>query len=247
MNIPSHRALTLLFLCMPVWVYDRYARYEVLSGFINAIFLVVIGFFVFVEAIHRLFSPPELHRYASVLLRVLCSGNGGCAREFDVILWFLMSSVCACMATPPVTHPDVLSVCCLSSERLILVSFLGLAVNLVGMFCFHEAHEAAHGHSHDDHSHAHSHDHKHEHSHEHEAEDAEAGHSHHDHHHHDDHGMCVLVREARERWTAWLIRCVGCWWVGLDHHGHDHHDHSGTRLFAWFGVKSPLTHLYISV
>ena len=33
---------------------------EVLSGFINGLFLVVIGIFVFTEAIGRLFEPPEV-------------------------------------------------------------------------------------------------------------------------------------------------------------------------------------------
>ncbi|KAK3097668.1 hypothetical protein FSP39_011932 [Pinctada imbricata] len=37
-----------------------YDRVEVLSGFINGLFLVVIGIFVFTEAIGRLFEPPEV-------------------------------------------------------------------------------------------------------------------------------------------------------------------------------------------
>ncbi|XP_041371016.1 zinc transporter 5-like isoform X2 [Gigantopelta aegis] len=36
-------------------------RVEVLSGFINGLFLIVIGIFVFAEAIGRLFEPPEIH------------------------------------------------------------------------------------------------------------------------------------------------------------------------------------------
>ena len=33
---------------------------EVLSGFINGLFLVVIGIFVFTEALGRLVEPPEV-------------------------------------------------------------------------------------------------------------------------------------------------------------------------------------------
>ena len=38
----------------------RYDRVEVLSGFINGLFLVVIAIFVFAEAFTRLFEPPEV-------------------------------------------------------------------------------------------------------------------------------------------------------------------------------------------
>uniref|UniRef100_T1J8P6 Proton-coupled zinc antiporter SLC30A5 n=1 Tax=Strigamia maritima TaxID=126957 RepID=T1J8P6_STRMM len=37
-----------------------FGRVEVLSGFINGLFLVVIAFFVFTEALNRLFDPPEV-------------------------------------------------------------------------------------------------------------------------------------------------------------------------------------------
>lgn len=38
----------------------RYGRIEILSGFINGLFLVVIAFFVFMESVARLIDPPEL-------------------------------------------------------------------------------------------------------------------------------------------------------------------------------------------
>ena len=38
-----------------------YDRVEILSGFVNGLFLVVISFFVFVTALGRLFDPPEIH------------------------------------------------------------------------------------------------------------------------------------------------------------------------------------------
>jgi len=38
-----------------------YARYEVLAGFVNAIFLVFVGVSVVFEALERLWEPPEIH------------------------------------------------------------------------------------------------------------------------------------------------------------------------------------------
>lgn len=38
----------------------RYERFEVLSGFINGLFLTVIALNVFIEASRRLFDPPTV-------------------------------------------------------------------------------------------------------------------------------------------------------------------------------------------
>ena len=38
----------------------RYGRVEVLSGFVNGLFLVVISVFVFVAALQRLYDPPTV-------------------------------------------------------------------------------------------------------------------------------------------------------------------------------------------
>ncbi|XP_053557327.1 proton-coupled zinc antiporter SLC30A5 [Bombina bombina] len=38
-----------------------YGRVEILSGFINGLFLMVIAFFVFVEAVARIFDPPDIN------------------------------------------------------------------------------------------------------------------------------------------------------------------------------------------
>uniref|UniRef100_A0A915N1Y3 Proton-coupled zinc antiporter SLC30A5 n=1 Tax=Meloidogyne javanica TaxID=6303 RepID=A0A915N1Y3_MELJA len=38
-----------------------YGRVEVLSGFINALFLIVIAMFIFLEALERLYDPPDVH------------------------------------------------------------------------------------------------------------------------------------------------------------------------------------------
>jgi len=49
----------------PTYTYG-YGRYEVISGFVNAVFLIVIGTFIFGEAVGRIFNPPELHSYVSM-------------------------------------------------------------------------------------------------------------------------------------------------------------------------------------
>ena len=108
----------------PTRVYSYgFGRVEVLSGFINGLFLVIIALFVFIESLARIFEPPEIG------------------------------------------HTD----------RLLTVSFIGLIVNLFGIFAFSHAHH--HGgapcpstvdsssRSKQPHSHDHSHDHHHGHSH----------------------------------------------------------------------------------
>ena len=77
------------------------------------------------------------------------------------------------------------------SDHLLLVSFLGLLVNLVGLAFFHEhspghSHGGGHGHNHSGHGHSHSHDHSHPHGHSHEGDHHEHEHGH-GHSHGDDH------------------------------------------------------------
>ena len=43
------------------FMYLRYGRVEYLSGFVNGLFLTVISIFVFLEALERLFDPPEVN------------------------------------------------------------------------------------------------------------------------------------------------------------------------------------------
>ena len=42
-------------------LFRRYGRVEILSGYVNGIFLVVISFFVFLAALQRLFDPPKVN------------------------------------------------------------------------------------------------------------------------------------------------------------------------------------------
>ena len=122
-----------------------YSRYETLSGYVNGVFLLFIGYFILVESIERLFTPPVIR-----------------------------------------------------GESLVIVSALGLCVNLVGLVFFHDFSHGhgggggGHGHSHGGgHGHAHGGGEEEEecedehHGHEHGGESEEAAHGHaHDHHGH---------------------------------------------------------------
>lgn len=92
---------------MARWKSDKvftygYARYEVLAGFVNAVFLVFVAVSVVMEALERLSEPPEIR-----------------------------------------------------GEHLLTVSCIGLGVNIIGLFFFHEHSEGGHGHSHGGHGHSH--------------------------------------------------------------------------------------------
>jgi len=140
-----------------------YGRVQVLSGFVNAIFLMFIALFICLESVERFLQPEEIH-----------------------------------------------------TERLLLVSVLGLCVNLVGLFAFHTHSHAGHDHGHHQHSHgesassagncdhSHSHDgdqHHHEHEHDHD----------HDHHHQHGHDCEHSKHESQQQQQQQL-------------HGHAHGD-----------------------
>ncbi|KAI9501214.1 hypothetical protein GGI25_000561 [Coemansia spiralis] len=95
-----------------------YGRIEILSGFANGVFLMLISVSIFFEAIERLIYPPEMN-----------------------------------------------------TQRLLLVSFGGLVVNLFGIFAFN-------GHHHHHHHH-HDHDYDHNHSHANGCSHGHGGHGHH--------------------------------------------------------------------
>ena len=46
-----------------------YARYEVLAGFVNAIFLVFVAVTVVLEGFERLYAPPEIHSEHLLMVR----------------------------------------------------------------------------------------------------------------------------------------------------------------------------------
>lgn len=48
-----------------------YGRFEVVSGYINGIFLVFISFSVFVESVERLFDPPDIEGSEILVVAVL--------------------------------------------------------------------------------------------------------------------------------------------------------------------------------
>ena len=91
------------------------------------------------------------------------------------------------------------------SENLILVSFIGLLVNIVGLIF---AHDHGDDDSHDHGSHCHGHEHKHDHKHEHEHE--------HEHEHHEENEKCEK-HELKEK----------------EHHENKHkHEHKNENIYA---------------
>lgn len=50
-----------------------YGRVEILSGFINAIFLIFVAFFVLMESVERFLDPPKIETEKLLLVSVLGS------------------------------------------------------------------------------------------------------------------------------------------------------------------------------
>jgi zinc transporter 5/7 len=48
-----------------------FGRLEILSGFINGLFLIVISIFVFIEAVMRLMEPPEI-KNTKIIVKYFC-------------------------------------------------------------------------------------------------------------------------------------------------------------------------------
>ncbi|KAI9483722.1 MAG: cation efflux family-domain-containing protein [Benjaminiella poitrasii] len=86
------------------------------------------------------------------------------AAFFNSVFLVLISISIVMEAIQRLVHPPEMS-----THRLLLVSFVGLIVNLVGIFAFNHGHDHGHGHSHG-HSHGHGHHHHgHDHGHVHNA------------------------------------------------------------------------------
>ncbi|KAJ2610711.1 putative zinc transporter msc2 [Coemansia sp. RSA 1365] len=108
-------AIGLVAAVMSRWPSDKaftfgYGRIEILSGFANGVFLMLISVSIFFEAIERLLYPPEMN-----------------------------------------------------TQRLLLVSFGGLVVNMLGILAFNGHHHHHGGGCSHSHNHDHSHDHNHSH------------------------------------------------------------------------------------
>lgn len=80
------------------------------------------------------------------------------AAFFNGVFLVLISSSIVIEAIQRLIHPPEMN-----THRLLLVSFVGLIVNLVGIFAFNHGHDHGHGHSHG-HHHGHDHDHGHGHN-----------------------------------------------------------------------------------
>jgi len=57
-----------------IYLYS-FDRVEILSGFMNGLFLVVIAFFVFIAAVVRLMDPPEIHTEKLLVCIVIMTGG----------------------------------------------------------------------------------------------------------------------------------------------------------------------------
>lgn len=158
-----------------------YGRVEVLSGYVNAVFLVLVAALIVVESIERMLDPPDV-----------------------------------------------------STKHLLVVSLGGLAVNVVGLIFFHEAHHHAHGgscshssgahsHGHSEHDHTHDvHGHGHGHGHGHEHGRKSCGHDHLSHGHRLElatgaEGQLGAETEAQDRHPVDSSRSHGS---GGHHHNH---------------------------
>eukprot|EP00898_Chlorokybus_atmophyticus_P004591 jgi/Chlat1/5132/Chrsp33S05134 len=163
-----------------------YGRYEVLSGYMNAVLLVFVGVLVILESVERFLDPVDIF-----------------------------------------------------AEHLLLVSVLGLLVNLVGLFFFHDAHAAAHGgHCSHGHEHGYSHNHAHGHSHSHEGSHAEHavnhnkpdGHAHHHEHSHDDAAHAKHESDGDGEGDVPFVPVSTAEAVQRAHM-HHHHDHNMRGIF----------------
>jgi len=66
----SVRQVLHMYLCV-CWC-GSYDRVEILSGFINGLFLIVIAFFVFTAALARLFDPPTIKTERLLVINRYC-------------------------------------------------------------------------------------------------------------------------------------------------------------------------------
>ncbi|XP_068106188.1 proton-coupled zinc antiporter SLC30A5 [Hyperolius riggenbachi] len=110
-----------------------YGRVEILSGFINGLFLAVIAFFVFVEAVARIFDPPDIN--TDMLTPVSVGG-------------LLVNLVGICAFSHAHSHGGSRSSCSSHDHGH---SHHGHS----------HSHGHGHGHSHNDHGHTHNHGHSH--------------------------------------------------------------------------------------
>ena len=195
-----------------------YGRAEIMSGFINAIFLIFVAFYILLESIERILEPEEIR-------------SGG----------------------------------------LLLVSFLGLVINLIGLKFFHEhAHshgeggscshganndhhdhhqlEQLHDHHHDHHQHDH---HEHEHDHAHHNGCSHDSKDHHSHHKHDENiqGRAIQIMKIRSfssYFSRYLWKC-GSHFLFSNGEIFQYHDCGPYSLDLYCGIDSAKHHASFKV
>eukprot|EP01103_Thecamoeba_quadrilineata_P010595 TRINITY_DN2327_c0_g1_i1.p1 TRINITY_DN2327_c0_g1~~TRINITY_DN2327_c0_g1_i1.p1 ORF type:complete len:428 (+),score=64.25 TRINITY_DN2327_c0_g1_i1:74-1357(+) len=153
-----------------------YGRIQVLSGFINAVFLVFISISVFLEAIERIWEPPEIHSKDRLLIVSLLG-------FFVNLLGVFAFSDAHAHSHGGHGHSHGSS-----SNKKDDDDLTHKKKDSHSHSHSHGKKEKKHKHSHSEEEHHHDHHHDHDH-HDHDHHDHDHGHSHdHDHdHHHDEH------------------------------------------------------------
>lgn len=118
---------------MAAWTPDKhftygYGRVETLSGFANGVFLLLISVFIIFEAVQRMYVSEIPHVRALPL------------KSHRLPVRSLITAKLYCFMPRSVDPPEM------QTDQLLLVSSVGLAINLFGMFA--TGGHAHHGHSH---------------------------------------------------------------------------------------------------
>ncbi|KNA24577.1 hypothetical protein SOVF_014440 [Spinacia oleracea] len=180
-------------------------RFEVLSGYVNAVLLVLVGALIVLESLERILDPQEISTNSLLAVSI-----GGLLVNVVGLIFFHEEHHHAHGGSCSHSHSDSHSHTHHDHDHVTEVMhhdgvLVGESKN--GSHDMHgESHQHDHVHSHGDHDHSHTHGH-HDHSHHHGNHDHDHSHGHHDHDHshaHHDHDHSHAHHD----------------------HSHAHHDHS---------------------
>nr|GEU76745.1 zinc transporter 5 [Tanacetum cinerariifolium] len=178
-------------------------RFEVLSGYVNAVFLVLVGALIVLESLERILEPQEIS--TSSLLTV---SIGGLAVNVVGLIFFHDEHHHAHGGGSSCSHSH-------GHDHKIK------KIHIEDHSHHHDHHDHEHhhdhGHVHHDHDH---HDHKHHHDHEHH-------HDHHDHKHDHDHDKCDHDHQHGHTHTS----SISILKEDKHKHHHDHIDHNMEGIF----------------
>ncbi|KAL8229133.1 hypothetical protein R6Q57_014033 [Mikania cordata] len=153
-------------------------RFEVLSGYVNAVFLVLVGALIVLESLERILEPQEISTSSLLIVSI-----GGLAVNVVGLIFFhdehhhAHGGGASCLHS----HGDHRS-----HDHVGPVHKIGHKHHEHHHHCDHDHVHHDHGHHHDHHDHGHHHDHN-DHGRHHDHHDHERHHDHHDHERHHDH------------------------------------------------------------